>query len=72
ASGAGRAPLQIAFWSGKYALIITNKCDIDRDYVVCGVLEKIKATGSAGMYTHSSDPRPEQGIWYPVRLFSDK
>lgn len=57
---------------GEWALIITNKCDIDRDYVVCGVLEKIKATGSAGMYTHSSDPRPEQGIWYPVRLFSDK
>ena len=57
---------------GEWALIITNKCDIDREYVVCGVLEKNKATGSAGMYTHSSDPRPEQGIWYPVRLFSDK
>ena len=57
---------------GKWAIILSNKADIDQSYVVCGTFDNHHITGAAGMFTRSNDPRPEYVLWYPVRLFSDK
>ena len=57
---------------GRWAIILSNRADIDASYVVCGTFNNHHITGAAGMFTRSNDPRPEWVIWYPVRLFSDK